>query len=353
MTDKKNTSSVNNRILWLDIAKALALFLVIAGHTIGGQFLVQTLSFGVCSFFIFSGMTSYFSRSKTDLFEDTVRTAKKLLLPPAITYLLLNIYIFISQLVSRPFMEIEAPLLHPHRMILTLIFSRCNNVLIGSYEIKEIGILWFFAALFSSLFIYNCCRTLLSRKLLPLAMIFLSICGYLLARYGIILPLNIDIAMTLIPFLYFGDLSRPLIQKYPSRSLKLPVIVTAMISSGIIYAPLCYLVNMRNGMNFDLASASYYLYPLCIIMPLFGSIALVFTSMTLERLPKVMSPIILIGQNTLYLFSFHSVDRTFINIWELTSNNYVNYIVRLLFDLAVMCIIILFVRKWSSTDDNR
>lgn len=339
-------STNKTRIIWIDIAKALSLLFIMAAHTMGGFVLTNAFSFAVSLFFIFSGLTSKFTKEKQDIIRDTLKYFKKLMLPPAVTFILVQIYITICDAIKGTLVANEAIILHPIRLILTLIYSRCNNVVYGNLTIREIGILWFFAALFSTWAVYNAIQALCSKKFLPIVVIIISIIGFYLCKTGIILPLNLDIALTVIPYIYIAQLIKSRVYDF-SSSFNLSKIILCFGLSFIVYEAFYYVINIQGGNYFDLASGIFPVYPLCFVMAIAGTCALSLISMVLAKFPKAMSPLTIIGQNTLYLYCIHSVDRTWLNLWQLSSNLAINYIIRLVVDIALMCVV-MFIKKMAN-----
>lgn len=369
---ENKTTKTKSRIAWIDIGKALALILIIAAHTLGGIALVLGFSFTVSLFFIASGLTGRFSASYKNILRDSVNMFKKLMLPPAVTILLLRLYDVLHQLITMP-QQVDYSVLNPISYLLTLIYSRCNDVTIGSYTIGKIGILWFFATLFSAWAVMNLIITLLPAKLVPIGVIIASVSGLLMTRVGIILPLDIDIALTIVPYLYLGQLIKPYIKGDSKSSIASKPLLASILSpvksfisrfkselqpviklsllfcvSAIIYCITYYLINVKVRVYFDIADAKFPLYPLCFVMAIAGSVITFIIASGISKFPKISVPFTAIGQNTLYLYCLHGVDFAWKNLWQLTDIMIINYMLRLIVDIAFMCAIIFILRGIKS-----
>lgn len=85
-TDRKNTIIIDNRIKWLDCAKAIAILAVLTDHTSGALYTNDNISmlsfFSVSLFILLAGMTSYISNShhrRDSYFFFFFRSSKKIL----------------------------------------------------------------------------------------------------------------------------------------------------------------------------------------------------------------------------------------------------------------------------------
>ena len=85
-TDGKNTIIIDNRIKWLDCAKAIAILAVLTDHTSGALYTNDNISmlsfFSVSLFILLAGMTSYIANShhrQDSYFFFFFRSSKKIL----------------------------------------------------------------------------------------------------------------------------------------------------------------------------------------------------------------------------------------------------------------------------------
>lgn len=85
------TLQPKQRIAWLDIAKAIAIFLVVLGHTLRGGAVQRILySFHVAAFFLLSGMTCRTDRLKERIKNDFLR-----IMVPYYSFSVISILIFL------------------------------------------------------------------------------------------------------------------------------------------------------------------------------------------------------------------------------------------------------------------
>lgn len=130
-----NTSGNCGRLLWLDIAKGVAIFAVVLGHTysFGNPIHAFTYSFHIPLFFLLAGVTFKIKPFKTVLSG----SAKRLLLP----YVLLCLYSGVVLVVS------GGPTLDALKLFtLTALFAAGGTV--ESLGVPGVGLAWFLMALF-------------------------------------------------------------------------------------------------------------------------------------------------------------------------------------------------------------
>ena len=336
--------SGKKRIEWIDMARGFCMLFVIIGHTLGNVSVEIGTSFVLPLLFIFSGMTGRFSDNFGQFTKGALKSAKKLLVPPIAVYLISVILSLVTRLINGTAVLSDSELAHPVNLIGTFLFQRCDDISLASVTIPQIGILWFFSTLYSLRLIFDLLVVILPKKILPVGVAVISVCGAILGYFSIPLPLNLDIAMTIVPFIYFGYLigkilrDENLLKKYSSHP------VFAFIISFILYAITFLICHYNCDYYFEIASSKYPLYPLCIAMACFGSVATIYGFAMISSRTTLLRPLGIIGFNTLYLYCIHSLDKFIKPIWSFTGNIYINALVRTVVDITIMCIF-LYIRK--------
>lgn len=182
----------DERIGYIDIARGIAILLVIIGHvlykTTIGNFI---FSFHMPLFLIISGMLFKYN-SNTKYF--IIKITKRLLIP----YILGVTFVNISRNI----------LLDENIKIIPQIlggFSNRNSLFTG---IETVGVLWFFPYLICIQSIYNWLNYLAEGNdyFLAYECIIFMLCGFYFSVSMVYLPWSIDIAITTIIFYYLGNM---------------------------------------------------------------------------------------------------------------------------------------------------
>lgn len=192
------------RIDWVDFAKGITIILVIVGHTLSvgkAAKIIQgaIFSFHMPLFFILSAITFHFSNSIEEFINSTKKALKHLLIPALFIYLFRTLII----IVQNPILLTD--LAFWKSKVLTLLFASGVDLTIGNTKINAIGIPWFLFALFLGRTIFDFVQlNCKGRKAL------LLILSSIMASIGVALGskwvniLSFDIALAIIPFIYFG-----------------------------------------------------------------------------------------------------------------------------------------------------
>lgn len=178
-------TTVNDRVVWIDMAKGYGIILVIIGHWDIPYITDFLYAFHIPLFFFLSGI--FFS-----LKNDFVSFMRNKIHHIVIPYFCLGISVIIANLIfSRGL----------HFRITDMVEEFVCLVVQERYTT-----LWFFACLLMvNLLMYPMIRYIRNRKICDLCCFGLCICGIVLWRNGaIVLPWNIDAALVMLPFFYIG-----------------------------------------------------------------------------------------------------------------------------------------------------
>lgn len=186
--------SKESRIEYLDIARGIAIILMVVGHVIGKGWKRDLIfSFHMPLFIIVSGM---FFKEKS--FKDfIVNTIKKLIIPYVLAVLIVDVVKF-GFFEKNNFIDVIVD--YFKQIALSYSYLKMNTT------INPIGVLWFIPFLA----IVRLCFYILKKIskeddiLLGVECLFLSYIGYILAIKKIWLPFSFDIALACLVFYFIG-----------------------------------------------------------------------------------------------------------------------------------------------------
>lgn len=201
---------MNKRVEWIDVTKGLAIISVIIGHTIIGsefsQFNKIIFSFHMPIFFIISGYL-YKSQSVKGCIYKNI---KKLIVPYWITALCILFGRIFKIILNGDYNSIIYTI---KNTIISALYGYGVNNAKGFSNIEMIGAIWFLLALFWAILFYcivlKLTNTKTENKKISI-ILALSIIGYLIGQ-KIWIPLNVDIGMTAIIYLYIGTIMKKMI----------------------------------------------------------------------------------------------------------------------------------------------
>ena len=186
------------RIAWVDIAKAITMFLVVFGHTLRDGFAQDIVfSFHVAAFFLLSGMTC-----KADNLKERIKNDFLRILIPYYCFSVLSILIFslLGNFVADKF-DIYVDTSVWHNLADTLYACPTNN------RLKFNTPLWFLPCLFITKLLYYCLNKLCKEKqvYILLSSLFLAGLGFVYTRLiQVGLPFNLSVSVKMLPFFVLG-----------------------------------------------------------------------------------------------------------------------------------------------------
>lgn len=325
----------NKRLDWIDICKAIAIYLMVLGHTgVSERLNIFIHAFHMPVFFILSGYC--FNDEKNRNF---ISFAKKRLLSLILPYIIFGIGLFL-------FWDISLLILNRKDEVRS-IYNLATSLLWHNADASAFGVIqWFLTCLFfteliCSVIIY-CFKNRL--KVMIGILICFSISAYVYPLiFDFRLPLAIDCALMAVSFYGLGWLMRKIdidsaINKIKENKLKF---LFATLFVFVFFLPLVFLnghVNMRT-----ITYGNYFLF---IINAITYSFILLLISIIIDiSSAKLKKIITIVGQNTLVVLLLNS---TFIRIYQVVfsklisglSDSYIyaiNFFVALLITIA--CVI--------------
>lgn len=192
------TLQTKTRIVWIDIAKAITIFLVVFGHTLRGGMAQQIVySFHVATFFLLSGMTCKADNMKARMKNDVLR-----ILVPYYTFGILSILIF---MVLGKFAANQLDM-----GVNTSLGSNLLQLLYASAKGGQIKFnmpLWFLPCLFATKMLYYALYKLCRGKQSSILVASLGIAalGFLYTHFkGPSLPFSFSVSLKMLAFFSIG-----------------------------------------------------------------------------------------------------------------------------------------------------
>lgn len=272
---------MSTRVIWVDNAKAIGIFLVVFGHLSNPELVTNIIySFHMPLFFFLSGL--FFSHSG-DTSEFMFKKAKSILIP----YFIFGIVTYMFWLfIGRKFGADSALDLPWWKPIIGMFYSVGTN-----NWLQHNTPLWFLTCLYlSEIFFFLLLKV---TKTIAIWLIVISVLGYLLSLYSIpSLPWSLNTTPQAILFLGAGFLAKKFIHE-PNNILAF--IIFAICITGI------YFIESFNG-RIDLSSNRYGNYLLFFTSSALGIAAVIVLSQKVN-----FRPINMVGRHTLVIFLLHGV----------------------------------------------
>lgn len=216
---------MKQRIVWIDWAKSICMFLVVMGHCHiqPSMHLIQQIiySFHIPLFFFFSGLL----RTK----EYTLVSLKKDINYIIIPYFVFGLFqIIIHSILTKDF---------------SFLFFWGNTKLLLSGTDASIGAIWFLPALFICKLLFLILQEIWQKTIIPqIIIIILSLFpAYFISLYNINIPLFTDSALFGLPFFFIGSTCLPYINIIITKS------ISSIASLTTVFLILTIILSIHNG----------------------------------------------------------------------------------------------------------
>lgn len=286
---------VKKRILWVDIAKALAILSVPISHTLNLDMTIRAMIFSIHMplFFILSGYTTKLAEDKETLIKRTKKNFKYLVLPALVVVL---VY-FVLTALGKPG---DASL--PEK-----IWNIFRETPLGFYpeSTQDAVITWFLFALFEAKLLMDAVNVVFKSEKNGLIFFLFGVLGTALGIFGHHQPFSFDLALVATMFIEIGILWRKneaFIKKYT-----LPLLLVACVY---------WFAHTLRGDYVEFWARYYGGYEGGILTAIAGVFIVCNFSMMLEESMKkagkffksCMNALVIIGKNTMLLYLIHSLD---------------------------------------------
>lgn len=335
------------RITWIDLAKGIAMILVIMGHTLNeGLPLYLIYTFHMPLFFCLSTITSHFSTDMNDYARTLKRSFVHLLLPAIVFWALHGISyyaLFHNQL--------GTPTQYFGKQLLSLLWASGQDISISSLEIPMLGIFWFVFALFVGRSIFDYIHMRCGIKAAFVLSLSLGIIGVLVGSRQP-LPIAFDCALAIQPFLALGMLFRD--KKREKSNIKSIIISLSCWALLVLFS-----VIVCKAEAMDVALRRYPLFPVCILIAAFGSVGFCELSKLASEIPwvkessRIFRCLLFLGKNSLWLMCIHYMDGLWRPIYSHFDNHLLIVILRVVLDCAACFVFVLCMNKVAPFIQNR
>lgn len=285
------------RLDWLDIAKGIAIILVIVGHTVPNPSPLRhaIFSFHMPVFFILAGYT-FRPKPWGELLRGSV---SRLLMPYLVLALAWQLPTFLMS---------GAPLTGDviANGLETLVFA--SGVDVTGFDVASVGMPWFLAALFTSRLLFNGLIRLFDRFGMSVvwqgvACTVVAFCGLSVSRYlGVYLPLDFDLCCYIVLLMWVGYTAR---QRKLEPCMRKPLL---FVVTGVAWLILAALSGL------ELSSRRVDGFVVATVAAVAGTYCVCWVSMKLEKLKDVPGfgtlehGLVFCGQASLAIFAIHAVD---------------------------------------------
>lgn len=287
----------SKRLDWIDIAKGIAIILVIVGHTVPNPSPLRhaIFSFHMPVFFILAGYT-FRPKPWRELLSGSVL---RLLVP----------YLALALAWQVPtFLMSGAPLTGGTLIagLETIVFA--SGVDVPGLGVAAVGMAWFLAALFTSRLLFNALVLLFDAREFGVvyqgaACAVIAFCGLNVSRLlGVYLPLDLDLSCYIVLLMWAGYTVH---QKGLEPSVDKPLL---FIGSGVVWLAFAALSGL------ELSSRRVDGFVTATIAALAGSYCVCWVSMAIEKIKDMPilgafeRGIVFCGRASLAIFAIHAVD---------------------------------------------
>lgn len=287
----------SKRLDWIDIAKGIAIILVIVGHTVPNPSPLRhaIFSFHMPVFFILAGYTF---RPKPWR-ELLVGSVSRLLVPYLVLALAWQVPTFLMS---------GAPLTGGVLVsgLEMLVFA--SGVDVPGLGVAAVGMAWFLAALFTSRLLFNALMRLFDRFELGIVWqgavcAVVAFCGLSVSRFlGVYLPLDFDLSCYIVLLMWIGYTAR---QRKLEPCAQKPLL---FIGAGVVWLILAALSGL------ELSSRRVDDFVVATVAAVAGTYCVCWVSMALEKWKGVPGfgtlehGLVFCGQASLAIFAIHAVD---------------------------------------------
>lgn len=321
-------SSVTNsrkRLEWVDIAKAIAIILMVVGHEVN-NLNVHTLifSFHMPLFFILSGYTS----SRINNWQKFLRKAKKSFTHVWLLALLMVVLLGIENLFFLKGFNFS----DFYQSVIRGVFWGSNIPAIG---LMSVGVMWFLFVFFWAKLLFNVLQVFLPDLTIGIVLFITSGASYLLCNnFKHYLPQALDIVPFAALFMWCGSVAKQIIMKKQGVFW-----MKWVVGIAVIYWFLCIVLHL----NIEMSIRHYPLFVVTILEAAAGTLLVCLLSkwVALFHFTRILQ---IVGQHTLAIMCIHHLDLYWINWgysihwWPLAA------LIRLIVDLVIFGLF-LIVRK--------
>lgn len=325
-----------SRFFWIDIAKGIAIILMIIGHTVtlGGYLRNWIFSFHMPLFFLLSGYTIQ-TVSWEKMGKATIKDYKRLIVPVLV---MRGINAVVNIVIDG--IGLKASIIDN---ISRILWGNGNDYIRGGRtQFLGLGVIWFLIALFWSKLFYRLLLHIQDKYRILLLICFSGLGMYIGKQVR--LPQCLDIIPVAMLFMEGGYSFR----KYKDK-MKEKVKRNLRTIVYILTVSLWIWLACIKRIYIEIAVRQYPCYFICIIVAFIGCFCMLEFSMLIEKQQIHFNSRFLsfVGQNSLDLLCIHHIDNYMNNIahWSNIDNDIFRAIVRTCLDLIVLFVWVIIKNK--------
>lgn len=288
-----------NRIAWVDVAKGIAILLVIIGHTVnfGSATRNFIFSFHMPLFFILSGYTFKLAGDFPVFFQRVKKLIRHLIYPSLIVS---GIGIF-AQWMMQDQHTVSALWCCTKRMAEALWWASG----VGVHAHPALGALWFLFSLFWCKVIMDLIHLLFPGRRTGYIYVGIGLFGIAMGLKSKWLPQNMDVTFAAMVFIYIGILWRNY-QDWLERHEQLCFMASVIIWVFCLNVP----------MYIEMAARSYPWTICSVVEAVCGSYMVCCLCKAFVANARIRYALQFIGMHTLLIFLVHHLDWLFFPVWQ-------------------------------------
>lgn len=325
------TNKKHRRIAWIDIAKAIAIILMVIGHECMNirPIYVIIFSFHMPLFFILSGYTSGAVKDWQKFWMKSKKTFVKVWLLAVLMIVILAIETLIISHGSSLGLQLKA--------VLKGIFWGSNYPAKG---INSVGVMWFLIVFFWAKLLFDFLQVFLNHRVAGIVLFVLAIGGYLVSQKTW-LPQDMDIVPIAAFFMWTGAELKSL--GFNAGSIKQHKFQLLFAGTTIFW-----LAMIAWKQNIDMSVRYYPHFILVILEAIAGTVFVCVIAQQMEKYHILTKPLSTIGQHTLAVMCIHHLDFYWIWWMNVVTVWWQAAICRFILDFFLLAIVIYIENKLHS-----
>ena len=282
----EQSKTVKKRLEYIDIARGIAIILMVIGHVVSGYKRAIIFSFHMPLFIIISG---FFFKPGRNIKEEIINILKKLIIPYIVSIIIVHI---VRALVIGENINILN--------ILEQIILAYSNKKTFFKDVETVSVLWFIPFLtMCKILFWSINKISKNNEVIKACLCLIcTMLGILLAKMEMYLPWSFDVVLASIIFYYIGYLMK----KYEilERILENYKILLCILGLYIVGAKFGYI---------ELAIRKYPFGLICYITAISGTIIVFKISKIIESVSKTITKILCwYGKNSMYILCTHFLE---------------------------------------------
>ena len=334
---------MSKRLDYIDVAKALAMILVIIAHgmssnTLGMIFLGIVYSFHMPLFFMCSGITYKESTTFNEWKDNSVKSLKRLYCPAIVLFLIKTVYSFYRENKAYNVKEVLS-------IIKSLIWASGGNISVGGVDYISIGMMWFLVAFCIGRILFD----IIIMKYEALSVWIISMFGMIGVIAGNVypMPMCLDVSLAIMPLFYVGYMMKK--TGFANRILIQPLALKLfnLMKFSILWIIVIVLTrhNWMDWIYLNISARRYPFFPLCYVGAVFGTITMFYISSLFIYVKHINSLISFFGKNTVIILYVHYLDNVFEALWNVKNHQFLTGGLRTVLDFMIAFVIIT-IKKW-------